>query len=55
MAIFLKSSRDSEFSTPRTTDDKFLVEIEITNNEEEVKKILKETGVSEINQKDEEI
>ena len=45
----------SKSPDPRTTDDKFLVEIEIINNEEEVKKILKETGVSEINQKDEEI
>ena len=39
---------------PRTTDDKFLVEIEIVNNEEQIKKILKETGVSEINKKNEE-
>lgn len=33
---------------PRTTDDKFLMEIEVSNNEEEIKKMLKETGAIEI-------
>ncbi len=34
---------------PRTTDDKFLVEIQIDNNEDMIKSILNETGVLEIN------
>ena len=35
---------------PRTTDDKFLVEIQIDNNEDMIKSILNETGVLEINE-----
>ena len=37
---------------PRTTDDKFLMEIEIHNNEKEIISLLKKTGASEINKKD---
>ena len=44
---------DSKSPDPRTTDDKFLMEIEVDNNEDELKKILRETGASEINEKDE--
>ena len=43
----------SKSPDPRTTDDKFLMEIEVDNNEDELKKILRETGASEINEKDE--
>jgi hypothetical protein len=40
---------------PRTTDDKFLMEICINNgNEEEIKKLLQQTGATEINQANEE-
>ncbi len=35
----------------RTTDDKFLVEIEIEGSTVEIKKILKKTGAIEINEK----
>ncbi len=35
---------------PRTTDDKFLVEIQVDNNEDMIKSILNETGVLEINE-----
>ena len=35
---------------PRTTDDKFLVEIQVDNNEDIIKSILNETGVLEINE-----
>ena len=44
---------DSKSPDPRTTDDKFLMEIEVNNNEDELKKILRETGTSEIKEKDE--
>ena len=37
---------------PRTTDDKFLMEIEIDNNEKEVVELLKKTGATEIKEKD---
>ncbi len=37
---------------PRTTDDKFLMEIEINNNEKEIISLLKKTGAAEINKKD---
>ena len=39
---------------PRTTDDKFLMQIDVTNNalsSEEIQSILKETGAEEITQK----
>ena len=42
-----------ENPNPLTTDDKFLMEIEVDNNEDELKKMLRETGASEINDKDE--
>ena len=37
---------------PRTTDDKFLMEIEIDNNEQEVLELLKKTGATEIKEKE---
>ena len=37
---------------PRTTDDKFLMEFIVDGNEAEIKKILKATGASEINEKE---
>lgn len=36
---------------PRTTDDKFLMELEIEGSDLEIKKLLKSTGASEINEK----
>ena len=36
---------------PRTTDDKFLMELIIEDNDKEITKILKSTGASEINEK----
>ncbi len=36
---------------PRTTDDKFLMEIEIEGDTATIKKLLKDTGASEINEK----
>ena len=36
---------------PRTTDDKFLMELEIEGSDMEIKKILTATGASEINEK----
>ena len=38
---------------PRTTDDKFLVELSYSDNRSIINKILKEFNVSEINEKDE--
>ena len=38
---------------PRTTDDKFLVEVIYTDNKSEICKILKKSNVSEINEKNE--
>ena len=38
---------------PRTTDDKFLVELTYSNNKEEVVALLKKSNVTEINEKDE--
>ncbi len=38
---------------PRTTDDKFLVELTYSNNKEEVFALLKKSNVTEINEKDE--
>tara|TARA_B100000902_G_scaffold202878_1_gene193426 strand:+ start:3022 stop:3564 length:543 start_codon:yes stop_codon:yes gene_type:complete len=37
---------------PRTTDDKFLMEFVIDDNEAEIRKILKSTGATEINEKE---
>jgi hypothetical protein len=37
---------------PRTTDDKFLMEIEVEGDASSVKNILAKTGASEINEKD---
>ena len=36
---------------PRTTDDKFLMELIVEDNNKEITKILKSTGASEINEK----
>lgn len=38
---------------PRTTDDKFLVELIYTDNREDIVSILKKSNVTEINEKDE--
>ena len=38
---------------PRTTDDKFLVEVFYSNNKEDIISLLKKSNVSEINEKDE--
>ena len=38
---------------PRTTDDKFLVEVHYTENKDAIIKLLKKSNVSEINEKDE--
>jgi hypothetical protein len=37
---------------PRTTDDKFLMEIIVDGDDKKMRKLLKETGASEINEKD---
>jgi len=44
----------SKSPDPRTTDDKFLMEIEVDGNEDIVKKLLKSTGAIEINEKENE-
>tara|TARA_B100000902_G_scaffold260182_1_gene246405 strand:+ start:5592 stop:6131 length:540 start_codon:yes stop_codon:yes gene_type:complete len=44
----------SKSPDPRTTDDKFLMEIEVDGNEDIVRKLLKSTGAIEINEKDNE-
>ena len=38
---------------PRTTDDKFLVEVYYTENKDSIIKLLKKSNVSEINEKNE--
>ena len=38
---------------PRTTDDKFLVEVFFTDNKKDIVNLLKKSNVSEINEKDE--
>ena len=38
---------------PRTTDDKFLVEVVYTDNKSDIIKLLKKSNVTEINEKDE--
>lgn len=41
--------KEAENPDPRTTDDHFLMEIPVNNNEEELTALLKETGAVEIN------
>ncbi|MBJ6368026.1 DUF3341 domain-containing protein [Snuella sedimenti] len=41
--------KDAENPDPRTTDDHFLMEIAVNNNEEALQGLLKETGAVEIN------
>ena len=41
--------KKAENPDPRTTDDHFLMEIPVHDNEKELKKLLKETGAVEIN------
>ena len=41
--------KKAENPDPRTTDDHFLMEIELHDNEEELTKLLNETGAVEIN------
>ncbi len=41
--------KKAENPDPRTTDDHFLMEIEVHNNENELTELLKETGAVEIN------
>jgi len=41
--------KDAENPDPRTTDDHFLMEIPVHNNEEELTALLKESGAVEIN------
>ena len=41
----------SKSPDPRTTDDKFLIEIEVDGNADLIKEVLKNTGASEINDK----
>ncbi len=41
--------KEAENPNPLTTDDKFLVEIELLNNEKELKALLKKTGAIDIN------
>lgn len=52
MTFYLRSKlwpfKEAENPNPLTTDDKFLVEIEIHNNEEELKTLLEKTGAIEI-------
>jgi hypothetical protein len=40
--------KEAENPNPLTTDDKFLIEIEIHNNEKELKTLLEKTGAIEI-------
>ena len=41
---------NSKSPDPRTTDDKFLMEIEVSENEDLVRKVLNKTGAIEINE-----
>ncbi|MEE2723562.1 MAG: DUF3341 domain-containing protein [Bacteroidota bacterium] len=41
--------KEAENPNPSTTDDKFLVEIELHNNEKELKALLKKTGAIDVN------
>lgn len=36
---------------PRTTDDKFLMELEVQEDEDKIRELLKQTGATEINEK----
>jgi len=53
ITFFLRSRlwpfKDAENPDVRTTDDHFLMEIEIHNNEQELKDLLMDTGAVEIN------
>ena len=40
--------KEAENPNPLTTDDKFLIEIELLNNEKELKALLKKTGAIDI-------
>jgi len=40
--------KDAENPNPLTTDDKFLVEIEIHDNQKELEKLLKKSGAIEL-------
>lgn len=40
--------KEAENPNPLTTDDKFLVEIEIHNNQKELEKLLKKSGATEL-------
>ena len=40
--------KEAENPNPLTTDDKFLIEIELNNNEKELNALLKETGAIDI-------
>lgn len=41
--------KEAENPDPRTTDDHFVMEIPVSNNEEEIKSLLQNTGAVEIN------
>jgi len=41
--------KEAENPDPRTTDDHFLMEIAVHDNESELESLLKETGAVEIN------
>ena len=45
----MRPFKKAENPDPRTTDDHFLMEIAVHNNEKELSKLLKETGAIEIN------
>ncbi len=41
--------KKAENPNPLTTDDKFLIEVELLNNEKELNALLKKTGAIDIN------
>ena len=43
---------ESDSPDERTTDDKFLIELEVTGDTKKIKDLLSKTGASEINEKD---
>ena len=43
---------ESDSPDERTTDDKFLIELEVSGDTKKIKDLLSKTGASEINQKD---
>ncbi len=53
ITFFMRSKlwpfKDAENPDPRTTDDHFLMEIPVNDNEEELKSLLSQTGAVEIN------